>query len=61
MGKLTAKDIKNAQSLLNLVRTNEAYKLFKNSFVESRTGASDLNRTIKWTMALKNLMRKIKQ
>ena len=35
--KLTATDIKNMPSLHNLVRTDQAYKLFKNSFMESQT------------------------
>ena len=37
--KLTSKDISNVQSLHNLVRTDQAYKLFKNLFLESQTAA----------------------
>ena len=37
--KLTSTDNKNLQSLHNLVRTDQPYKLFKNSFVEAQTVA----------------------
>ena len=37
--KPTATDIKNVPSLHNLVRTDQAYKLFKNSSMASQTAA----------------------
>ena len=37
--KPTATDIKNVPSLHNLVRIDQAYKLFKNSSMESQTAA----------------------
>ena len=37
--KPTTTDIKNVPSLHNLVRTDQAYKLFKNSSMESQTAA----------------------